>query len=180
MKAIYSSILLLAVASLVACRDESLIRMPEVQEAANMRIVLDPTKNTFDSGNISNSTMEFDAYSVNNNLSKVEFIGTYTDYKFDNANRPIDTVVIEEKLVLTLQPSAFVNGKARGVITANQVATAFGLTGGVNGIGARDEILLAPYVTLNDGRVFSYENSSPDLVSSANPSFTSFVEAVVR
>lgn len=180
MKAISSYIFLLAVASLVSCRNEDLIRMPKIEEGANMRIVVDPTKSTFDSKNISSSTMEFDAYSINNNLSKVEFIGTYTDYKFDNNNKPIDTVVVANKLVLTLQSSDFVNGKARGVITASQLATSFGLTGGANGIGGKDEILLAPYVTLNDGRVFSNENAAPSLLGGTNSSFTVFFGAVVK
>jgi len=156
----------------MACRDEDRIRIPKVQEGVNMRIVVDPAKSNFASSNLSSSTVEFDAYSINQNLSKVDFIGTYTDYKFNEKNEIIDTVVIADKLVLTLSGSDFTNGKARGVLTAAQVATAFGLAGGINGMGKDDQLTLSPVVTLTDGRVFSAENSAPSITAGANASFT--------
>ncbi len=155
----------------MACRDEDQVRMPAIQEGVNMRIVIDPAKSDFASSSLSNSTVEFDAYSINQNLSKVDFIGTYTDYKFDE-EEITDTVVTADKLVLTLSGSDFANGKARGVLTAAQVAAAFELTGGINGMGKEDELTLSPVVTLADGRVFSAANSAPSITAGVNSSFT--------
>ncbi len=170
MKAKLISIVLLL--STMACRDDDRIRFPEVKEGVNMRIVVDPAKSDFASSNLNSSTVEFDAYSINRNLSKVEFIGDYIDASEE------DTVT--NKIVLTLSAADFANGKARGVITASQVATAFGLAGGVGGMGKDDELVLFPTVTLTDGRVFSINNSAPSIGSGANASFTVIFGATVK
>ncbi len=167
-KLVYIALLLGA----MACRNEDRIRIPNVQEGVNMRIVVDPAKSDFASSDLNNTTFEFDAYSINQNLSKVEFLGSYIDASEEDT--------LAEKMVLTLAPSDFANGKARGVISAAQVASAFGLAGGVSGMGVDDELLLTPVVTLSDGRVFSAANSAPSITAGANSSFTVLFGTTVK
>jgi len=181
MKSIKTALLfVLAALALAACRDEDRIRMPKLQEGVNMRVVLDPNRNAFTASNLANSVIEFDAYSINNNLSKVEFVGTYLDFILNNQNKVVDTVITANRLVLTLQASAFSNGKARGTISATQIASVFGLTGGMAGMAAPDQVIFNPVVTLTDGRVFSIENSAPSIAAGDNSSFTAQFSAKVK
>ncbi len=149
--------------SLFACEDEDAIRIPEFLEGANMRIVIDQAKSSLKISSIGNSTIEFDAYSINTNLQKVEFIGTYVS----------KTDTVENEVLYTLQPSAFVGGKARGIITAADVVSAFKLASTAS-LSAGDLVSLETHVTLTDGRTFSAENSAPSIQQGDNPSFTPF------
>ncbi len=161
---IYFSVCMFLVLCTTACRDEDRVRMPELQEGANMRVVLDPAKSSFKSSNLATSTVEFDAYSINTNLGKVEFIGSYFDKSANNT--------ISNKVLLTLSQNDFANSKARGILTATQVATAFGLAGGINDIEKDDKVTIEPTVTLTDGRVFNKVNSAQSIVAGAYASFT--------
>lgn len=166
MKIIYKFCFLsLFVLNLWSCEDENDIRIPEFQEGANMRIVLDANKSSLKLSAINNSTIEFDAYSINTNLQKVELIGAFIG--------KADTV--ENEVLYTLPASAFANGKARGVITAADVVKAFKLAG-TSSLNAGDLISLETYVTLTDGRVMSPANSAPSIIQGDYASFTAFVE----
>ncbi|HOY16329.1 MAG TPA: hypothetical protein PLC89_03510 [Haliscomenobacter sp.] len=170
MKSLHKFFLLsMLVLSLFACEDEDAIRIPEFLEGANMRIVLDAAKSSLRMSSISNSTIEFDAYSINTNLQKVEFIGAYVN----------KTDTVENEVLYTLLPSAFVGGKARGVITAADVVKAFKLAG-ISSLSAGDLIFLETHVTLTDGRVFSAENSAPSILQGTYPSFTPFLDFDIK
>lgn len=161
--------LLLLTLGLWACEDEDAIRIPEFLEGANMRIVLDANKSSLKLSAINSSTIEFDAYSINTNLQKVELIGAFIG--------KADTV--ENEVLFTLPGSAFANGKARGVITAADVVKAFKLAG-TSSLNAGDLISLETHVTLTDGRVMSPENSAPSILQGAYASFTAFVEFDIK
>ncbi|WP_373550723.1 hypothetical protein [Haliscomenobacter sp.] len=154
---------------LFACEDEDAIRIPDFLEGANMRIVLDANKSSLKLSAISSSTIEFDAYSINTNLQKVELIGAYIG--------KADTV--ENEVLFSLPGSAFVNGKARGIITAADVVKAFKLAG-TSSLQAGDQISLETHVTLTDGRVMSPANSAPSIIQGTNASFTAFVDFEVK
>ncbi|MDJ1504635.1 hypothetical protein [Xanthocytophaga agilis] len=168
----YYIILLVTSLFTFSCRDDDRIRIPQVEEGVNMRIIVDTDKSDFSSDDLSNSAIEFDAYSINQNLSTVQFIGDYIDASAEDT--------ITGKLVLSLSQADFTNGKARGVITATQVATAFGLPNGIADMGEDDELILYPTVTLTDGRVFNIDNSAPSIGGGTNSSFTVIFGAVVK
>jgi hypothetical protein len=161
---IYILTLLSTILLISSCRDEDVIRMPELQEGVNMRLIVDPAKSFIDFENLGTTTYEFDAYSVNKNLQTVELIGTYIDASEEDT--------IRDRTVLTLRQADFPNGKARGVITPTMVASAFGIPGGVAGLGAGDILNMETKVTLTDGRVFTAENSAPSIALANNASFT--------
>ena len=164
MKSLHKFFLLsMLVFSLFSCEDEDSIRIPEFQEGANMRIVLDANKNSLKISSIGNSTIEFDAYSINTNLQKVEFIGTYFS----------KTDTVENEILYTLQPSTFVSGKARGVITAADVVKAFKLSNAAV-LKAGDKVTIETHVTLIDGRIVSPDTSAPSILQGNNSSFTAF------
>jgi hypothetical protein len=146
-----------------SCRDEDMIRMPQLQEAVNMRVVIDPQKSYLDFQNLGTASFEFDAYSINRNLQRVDFIGTYITIGGDT---------LERKTVKTISQADFTNGKARVVITPSEVATAFGIPGGVAGLAGGDVLTFETVATLTDGRTFSAANAAPSIISGANPSFT--------
>jgi hypothetical protein len=150
-----------------SCRDEDTIRMPRLQEAVNMRVVIDPEKSFINFQNLNTATFEFDVYSQNRNLQRVEFRGSYYDASEDATS---DTV-----LVTTLAQADFSNGKARVALTPAQIAAAFNLPGGVGGLATEDQINLITFVTLNDGRTFSYENAAPSII--VNPNGSSFTSS---
>lgn len=170
----YFSYSLLALSALLtlSCRDEDAIRMPQLQEAVNLRVVVDPEKSFINFQNLGTASFEFDVYSQNRNLQTVEFRGSYYDASEDQTS---DTV-----LVATLTQSDFTNGKARVTLTPAQIATTFNLPGGVSGLATEDVINMITHVTLNDGRTFSYENAAPSIAANpANASFTSYFSTFV-
>ena len=159
---IYSFVLLLALLA-ASCRDEELVRMPQLQEAVNMRVIVDPQKSYLNFQNLGTASFEFDAYSVNRNLQKVDFYATYISLAGDT---------IERKVVKSLTQADFANGKARVVITPTDVANAFGIAGGVAGLAGGDVLNFEPVATLTDGRTFSAENAAPSITGGNNASFT--------
>lgn len=162
-------LLTLLVVGVFSCKDEDAIRMPDLIEGANMRIVLDANKRALNLASIATSTVEFDAYSINTNLQKVELIGDYIT----------KTDTVENKVLYTMQPSAFVNGKARGVISSTDVVKAFNLAG-ISSMKVGDKIELETHVTLTDGRVVNPANSAPSIVQGINASFTAFVQFDIK
>ncbi len=159
---VYSFALLSALLA-SSCRDEDMVRMPQLQEAVNLRVVVDPQKSYLDFENLNTASFEFDAYSVNRNLQQVAFSGTYITLGGDT---------LEPRVVKTLTQADFANGKARVVITPTDVATAFGIPGGVAGLAGGDVVIFETVATLTDGRTFSAANVAPSIASGANPSFT--------
>lgn len=157
------------ICGLFACEDEDAVRIPEFLEGANMRIVLDANKSSLKLANINSSTIEFDAYSINTNLQKVELIGAYIS----------KTDTVKNEVLFSMPGSAFVNGKARGVITAADVVKAFKLAG-TSSMKAGDLISLETHVTLTDGRVMSPANSAPSIAQGQYSSFTAFVAFEVK
>jgi hypothetical protein len=154
---------------LFSCENEDLIRMPELIEGANMRIVVDASKKSFSLASIASGTVEFDAYSINTNLQKVEFIGNYISGKDS----------IKNQVLYSIAPSAFVSGKARGVISSADVVKAFKLADATK-MKAGDRIELQTHVTLTDGRVVSPANSAQSILQGVNASFTAFVNFDIK
>jgi hypothetical protein len=159
---VYSFALLSALLA-SSCRDEDMVRMPQLQEAVNLRVVVDPQKSYLDFENLNTASFEFDAYSINRNLQQVAFSGTYITLTGDT---------LEPRVLKTLTQADFTNGKARVVITPTDVATAFGIPGGVAGLAGGDVVSFETVATLTDGRTFSAANVAPSIASGANPSFT--------
>ncbi|CAA9327961.1 MAG: hypothetical protein AVDCRST_MAG56-7264 [uncultured Cytophagales bacterium] len=159
---IYSLLLLSALAA-SSCRDEDAIRMPQLQEAVNLRVIVDPEKSFLNFENLGTTSYEFDVYSINRNLQQVEFYATYISLAGDT---------LEPKVVKSIGQSDFVNGKARVVITPTDVANAFGIPGGVAGLAGGDVLNFEPLTTLTDGRTFSAANAAPSITGGNNASFT--------
>jgi hypothetical protein len=161
MKITYKMLVLAVLAlGLWSCQDEDLVRHPEFLEGANMRIVVSTTNKSLKLAT-AGSKVDFDAYSINKNLSNVEFRGFYLSGK--------DTLA-KNKLIYSLPASGFTNGKASGSIGLDAVTKGFGLD--ASKFKANDVILLYTYVTLNDNRVIGWENLAASIRQGTNSSFT--------
>jgi hypothetical protein len=102
-------------------------------------------------------------------LQKVEFIGNYISGKDS----------IKNQVLYSIAPSAFVSGKARGVISSADVVKAFKLADATK-MKAGDRIELQTHVTLTDGRVVSPANSAQSILQGVNASFTAFVNFDIK
>lgn len=170
----YKTILIATLlACVVACRDEDVIRFPDLEEGATARVVLYPERSFINFDNLSTASIAFDIYTVNNNISEVVYEATYVD-----ASAPED--VYESVDVITVLGADFLNGKATEVeISAEDLAAAFELPGGATYFEGGDNITFKARVVLNDGRVIDESNSAPSITGGGNSSFTTQFVAYV-
>ncbi|MBL0745201.1 hypothetical protein [Chryseolinea lacunae] len=151
----------------VSCRDEDKIRMPEIQDGVNARVVVHSDKSVLNFLDITNASMVFDIYSQNSDIKEITYSATFTDATFPTQKFP--TVVIKK-----VAGSAFANGKASDLqVTATELAAAFDLPGGATYLSGGDNFTFFSSVELNDGRIINAANSAPNITTGTNASFTS-------
>jgi hypothetical protein len=168
----YNFIVALVLVAL-SCRDEELVRFPDVATGVNARLILYPDRSFIDFSNLNGASVAFDVYSINNDLEEIVYTATYVD-----ANSP-DTVYPPVEAI-KVPGSAFVDGKATAVsISATELATALGLPGGVNHFEGGDNITFTAKAKLTDGREFDANNSAPSITGGAAASFTTLFTVFV-
>jgi hypothetical protein len=166
---IFKYTIALALTLLVAasCRDEDAVRMPDLQNGVNARVVIDKGNSFFSLGDIDNTFISIDIYSINTDLEEIAYNGTYTDVS-EGTKSTVKTAFV-------VPASAFSNGKATIQIKAADIATAFGLPGGANALGGGDSFTLSPAAKLKDGRIVTPDNSAPSIQGGTNASFTASI-----
>jgi hypothetical protein len=160
----YSSILLLIIA--VSCRDEEVVRFPDVQNGVNARAILYPERSFINFSDISNASIAFDVYSVNTDIEEIVYSATFV-----KASDP--SAVFPTVPAITVPGSAFVDGKATELeISADQLAALFNFPGGAADFAGGDKVTFTAAATLTDGRTFDASNSAPSITGGAFASFT--------
>jgi len=172
-----------------SCEDESKIRFPEFEDAANMRIQIDPDYSSIDASDISNAKLVFSVFSENTNIESVVISAVYYSFQNDSTTAPVE--------VLSLSQSDFnaADGEIRNrEFTAQFLAEKFGLPGGSGDLGGGDRFDFFNVTTLTNGMVFpdtilsetDHEtvNVTPNIINSAGTSsfsvgFTAYVACSV-
>lgn len=171
-----------------SCEDEDKIRFPEFEDAANLRIQLNPDYSSIDASDIANAKLVFSVFSENTNIESVVISAVYYSFQNDSTTAPVE--------MLTLSQSDF---DAEGAIrnsefTAQFLVEKFGLPGGINDLGGGDRFDFFNVTTLTNGMVFpdtilsetDHEtvNVTPNIINSAGTSsfsvgFTAYVACPV-
>lgn len=172
-----------------SCEDEKKIRFPEFEDAANVRIQLDPDYSSLDASDITNAKLVFSVFSENTNIESVVVSAVYYSFQNDSTTDPVE--------ILSLSQSDFdaANGAIRNQeFTAQFLATQFGLPGGSSDLGGGDRFDFSNLTTLTNGMVFpdtilsetDHEtvNVTPNIINSAattsfTVSFTAYVACPV-
>ena len=161
-----------------SCEDQDSIRFPELLDAANVRIQIDPDYSSLDASDIQNAKIVYSTFSENTNIESVVISASY--YNFMN-----DTSYDSREIVRYSQSDYDAsNGAIRDEeFTSELLAQAFGLTGGASDLGGGDRFDFTNLTTLTNGMVFpdtilsetDHEtvNVTPNIInSSATTSFT--------
>jgi len=173
MKNILSYISILLVIIAVSCRDEDLVRFPEVKSGVNARAILYPERSFINFSDLANASIAFDVYSENTDLEEIVYSATFVEASSPETVYPTVTAI-------TVPASSFVNGKATELeITADQLAALFNLPGGKDYFEGGDKISLTAVATLTDGRTFSAANSAPSITGGVAASFTTQMDVFV-
>jgi hypothetical protein len=161
-----------------SCEDEEKIRFPEFEDAANVRIQIDPDYSSIDASDITNAKLVFSVFSENKNIESVVISAVYYSFQNDSTTDPVE--------ILSLTQSDFdaANGAIRNKeFTAQFLAAQFGLPGGSSDLGGGDRFDFSNVTTLTNGMVFpdtilsetQHEtiNVTPNIInSSGTTSFT--------
>ena len=150
----------------LACRDEELVRFPDVSTGVNARLILYPERSYINFADISNASIAFDVYSVNTDLEEIVYSATFVEASDPDAVYPTVPAI-------TVPGSAFVSGKASDIeITADEIAALFNLPGGKDYFEGGDKVTFTTVAKLTDGRTFDATNSAPSITGGVFPSFT--------
>ena len=168
----YSTILCLILIAL-SCRDEELVRFPDVASGVNARAILYPERSFINFSDLANASVAFDVYSINTNLEDIVYSATFVE-----ASSP--GTVYPTLPAITVPASAFIDGKATELeITAEQIAALFSLPGGKDYFEGGDKVTFTALATLNDGRTFDGTNAAPSITGGAAASFTTQFDVFV-
>lgn len=153
---------------LVKCTDEDKIRIPELLEGVNLRVIIDPAHTGIFTDKIATDYLAFDIYSQNKDLADVQLFVTRGT---------------ERKLAKSFTQNDFNsgNGHIRVELKASDFATIFNDPGLGNGSKVGN-FTFNPLVKLNDGRIYpqfikvsatdSILNLAPSINGAASSSFT--------
>lgn len=161
----YTCIALFSMLAIVACRDEDAVRLPKFEEGVNARVVLYPDRSFLNFADLSTASIAFDVYSVSD-IEEIVYSATYKDASLPQKVYPSVELI-------TVSGSEFANGKATEIeITASEIATKFGLSGGIGFLDGGDSFTFTASAKMKDGRVFDGANSAPSITQGNNASFT--------
>ncbi len=168
MKNIFKNIIFAALALVltISCRDESVVRFPNLITGVNARLILYPERSFINFSDLDNASVAFDIYSENKDLDEIVYTATFVEASSPNTVFPsID--------VITVPASAFVNGKATELeITADELAIALNLPGGKDYFEGGDRITFTAAAKLTDGRIIDASNSAASITGGGASSFT--------
>lgn len=170
-------ILLLALTMIVSCQDDDAVRVPDILNAANVRIQINPDRSYFDFNDIANAYLEYDMFSENKDLESVEIVFEYVNSVAGDTTDP--------QVIKTYAQGDFVNGVIRGErLTSAELVAALGIT--IGDLAGGDQFLFVNRTTLEDGRVYpsatvaGYQNVPADIrLASGTTSYTAVFDAIV-
>lgn len=166
----YIAIMIFGFVILIACRDEETIRIPELTEAANVRIQLDPDYSSLRADDLDNAKLVFSVFSDNTNIQEVVLSAEYYNFAQDSS--------YSRMVIKTYKQSDFdaASGAIRDVtFTAADLADMFGV-GNATDLGGGDRFDFYNVTTLTNGMVFpdtvslptgEFLNTTPNIVNSA-------------
>lgn len=172
MKKFAFNVVLLIFSSLFSCEESE--RIPEPNEAVNVRIRFSEGKSYFDFSDLSNAEIEYSVFTENKNIESIE-IGLIVIL---DENTISDRIIFE---IFTLKD--FMSGSLTKSINAKEIAISIGYTG-IDDFVGRELFHFDVVVTLNDGRVFPNlnvntseteivnTNVSPNIQQATTASFT--------
>lgn len=163
-----------------SCEDKDAIRVPELQEGANVRIIIDPDNSLFLYNDLANAKIIYDVYSQNQNIQTVELSVFRQPAGIGADTLNSDTVVVRE-----YTQSDFMDGKILNEsITVVDVANAVGVP--LDSLDGGDQFIFSNRTELSNGLVFpsrtigSNDNIEPGIVQNPdNASFTAGFAALV-
>ena len=174
-----------AILTFNACvpEDEEGGRFPDLQDAANMRIIVDQNFSSINADDPSSAQVVFDIYSENiDDVEKVELFADFFDFSEGTTN---DRVFLK-----TVPISDFSTGVLENfTITFDEFKTALGLQD--SDFDGLDQVTIYNETTLKDGRVYpqtfaandevNITNTTPNILNSAaTTSFTATVTVFVQ
>ncbi|MDX2247755.1 MAG: hypothetical protein SF052_13305 [Bacteroidia bacterium] len=144
---IFFIFLLLVLALISGCRQEDAIRFPELEDGANVRIVIDPNASFFNFENLASAKLVYDVYSENKNIETVEIYAYFV---------PINGDPTIKKLFETYTQADFDagSGKIHKEFSAQYMVDFFSL-GSLDNLSGGDGFNFRNVTTLTNGRVFS-------------------------
>jgi hypothetical protein len=175
----YISALIMACTTVISmsCKDDEAIRVPEVMDAANVRIQIEPDRSYYDFQDIDNAYLGYSIYTENTDIQSIEISFQYVNSVAEDTT--------DAQIIRTYTQADFVNGViASQQITAAELATALEIT--TADLSGGDQFLFLNVTTLTDGRVYpsatvdSYQSVPADVrLASATASFTTVFDAIV-
>ncbi len=150
MKLIKYPILLLIITLLIniSCSTTDDSRIPEVEKAANVRILLDPDYSSLRADDIPNAKIVFSVFSENKNINQVQLVVQYYNFATDSL---YSRRVIESYSQNDFDAS---DGAIRNItLTSGDLAQAFGLSS-INDLGGGDRFDFFNITRLTNGLVF--------------------------
>ena len=158
---------------LFACEDEETLRIPQdFGKGPNVRIIVDPDFSFIDFNDLSSAKLRYDLYSESKNLETIEVRAFYSSGGVNS-----DTVTMKTYTQADINAA---NGVIKGEeITAQALADALEVPGGLGGLQGGDSFTFLNRTTLDNGAVYpsttvgGNSNVTPNITnSSATTSFT--------
>jgi hypothetical protein len=161
----------------MSCKDDEAIRIPEVMDAANVRIQIEPDRSYYDFQDIANAYLGYSIYTENTNIESIVISFQYVNSVAEDTT--------DAQIIKTYTQGDFVNGVIPSQqITAAELTAALGIT--TADLSGGDQFLFLNVTTLTDGRVYpsatvdSYQSVPADVrLASATASFTTVFDAIV-
>ena len=137
----YSLQLIVLLGILISCEDPDAIRMPELKDAVNVRVVIDPDFTFLDFSDIENAKFVFDAYTENTDLRSVIFYMSYYDLSADSSSTEIPIEFTEFP-------------KQHYEFTPQELADIFNLPGGIDYLDGGDLFNFRTEAIAADGLIY--------------------------
>lgn len=137
----YSLQLIALLGIMISCEDPDAIRMPELKDAVNVRVVIDPDYTFLDFSDIESAKFVFDAYTENTDLQSVIFYMSYYDLSADSSSTEIPIEFTEFP-------------KQHYEFTTQELADIFNLPGGVDYLDGGDLFNFRTEAIAADGLIY--------------------------
>jgi hypothetical protein len=165
------------VVMIMSCRDDEAVRVPDVMNAANVRIQIDPARSYYDYNDIANAYLAYNVYSENTDIESIEILFQYVNSIAEDTT--------DAQVIKTYTQSDFVNGVISDQqISSQDLVAALGIT--TDDLAGGDQFLFVNRTTLTDGRVYpsatvnDYQSVPADIrLASGTTSFTTVFDAIV-
>ena len=169
---IYTGLLLVNLLFFIGCNpeDDDHLRIPPIQSGGSVWAKVDPANAFFDVSDLSNTkyVLDLEAFDFEDG-NLIQQYDIYVSFVDASEGTTSDTVFLK---TATTFPSQL-------EITPSEIATALGLSDGLDAFGAGDFFNFTMEVVMKDGTVFSRDNTSDDIVLENNSRGTFFLSTFI-